>query len=336
MLNAQGQLAFTLTQLKRAWRATKVDQLAEHGIVITELNPIASQTGDVPTEKEEVDAVCASTMQHAIEIGTSVIVAFGDNARQRWKKVGQLVPGATGVDDMHKDVISFFYQARQVTVFTSVHPCNWSKFDNVVTSIVRAHLAVDPFSDVVVPDTEKLFATFSFQLCKPVEVTDGPYEIARMKVTGNHRFLLANGVVTHNCIECQANRGGTQSASGHNDECTVAWGPTILTQRPDTVHADFNCVDPHRCLCSADVVCVYRCLQSRLSLSLHQSVTIRHQCDACSLSRSSDAMVPVLIRCFSSLRVVYLSPARWLRTRPSCPLDNEDWAFQKYSSGHAM
>lgn len=37
---------------------------------------------------------------------------------------------------------------------------------------------------------------------------------------------ICRNLIMELCIECQANRGGTQSSSGHNDECTVAWGPT--------------------------------------------------------------------------------------------------------------
>lgn len=66
---------------------------------------------------------------------------------------------------------------------------------------------------------------------------------------------ICRNLVMEFCIECQANRGGSigSSGSGHNDECTVAWGVCN--------HAfHFHCI------------------------------------------------------------------SRWLRTRPSCPLDNQDWS----------
>lgn len=32
------------------------------------------------------------------------------------------------------------------------------------------------------------------------------------------------------CIECQANQSSTAAITGHNDECTVAWGKCNVRQ----------------------------------------------------------------------------------------------------------
>lgn len=69
---------------------------------------------------------------------------------------------------------------------------------------------------------------------------------------------ICRNLIMEYCIECQANRGGSQQSPGDgHDECTVAWGVCN--------HAfHFHCI------------------------------------------------------------------TRWLRTRPSCPLDNQDWQFQEF------
>lgn len=114
--------------------------------------------------------------------------------------------------------------------------------------------------------------------------------------------------------ECQANRGGAPAdttATGQNDECTVAWGNTnreITSRLKQTNMIDVDCL-----LCWLSDIYRFHC--------------------ACVIS--SFLVHPICLGvCNHAFHFHCIT--RWLRTRPSCPLDNIDWEFQKASGDKMM
>jgi hypothetical protein len=203
-LDKYGNRAFAIKQLDRAWHMLKLHTGASSGIIVTELNPIATETNDMDSREPEYDEVCKHTMRMALEVGTSTIIAFGASSPERWKGVAKLLGGdVSNLDSTRKGVVAFSYKGRAITVFTTLHPCMWSHWSNVLHGVANAHMHAEPGRVIEVPDAEKVFEANSAKMLMPKLITapkDEPFEVAVMAVSAeNHTYVQANGVVTHNC-----------------------------------------------------------------------------------------------------------------------------------------
>ena len=177
-LNAQDERAHTMRQLDSALLSLGVRPTEASGLVVTEI-------------------VSDSTMRAALETGASVIVAFGDEAISRWSTWG-----ATHGCVHHEDASSlhFEHNGRVVTIVKSVHPSISARFAEVVLALRTAveqayHCALPQLSEAMVA---------SWPLMSPItsiELVHGCACYASLEVDGSdHRYVHADGVVTHNSL----------------------------------------------------------------------------------------------------------------------------------------
>ena len=200
-LTEQGRQATTFISLETVWTQLGLPLGAESGVVVTELNPIIAPTKTLVTINSKYDAMCSVNMLDGVLIGlqATVIIAFGDYCRNRWRSVGSL-PGVTGVqggftpDGVEYTRFTFTESAagaepRRVTVWHSTHPCVVARMSNMAATVAAAH-------GMQAPDTPSKNVSTMFVKPERIDKAGQPY--VAVEVDGNHRFALASGVLTHN------------------------------------------------------------------------------------------------------------------------------------------
>ena len=208
--NNSGQEALTLTQLHLALSSLtpnrSVDE--EDGVFITVLNPIEPTTGEMDSTLPLYDSLCKTSMQLALATGAKALVAFGAPARQRWQWLASEVPGVASA-------VTNFSAADQVTstwlkmedgsvvrVVHAPHPCLVHKLLDVILAIraARIHigenhapLAEDELTRLA-SDTRRFFSDLASVTLEPTVTSCTGWE-----VDGDNRYVLGNGILTHNC-----------------------------------------------------------------------------------------------------------------------------------------
>lgn len=184
------------------------------GILMTDLNPIAADMSQMRSGRREYDEVCTASIEHALSFSSKSILVYGCLARERWLKA--IRSGAqdglfTDVDEktvcavrqvsFSRAVDSMTSSTLRTTVFFSPHPCIWQLESVALQAMGQAHgidsaqveLAVQkhPRSTGAAPFTAMSISRDG------VKVTE--IEIDAEKES-DKRYVLANGMVTHNCI----------------------------------------------------------------------------------------------------------------------------------------
>lgn len=211
MLNADGCKAFTIKQLEFAWQVLGMEVSKHDGIAITELNPLCSATGVIQSTKQLYDRVCTASLLATLLTGVPVVIAFGKFAVTRWKAINaDLIPGITDVQTLRGangvDRTTFTFNGIARHVLHSPHPSARSprKLQLLVKAVAEAHALITG-REVRIPETIALVQAFSYKLEEPVRLTSPPtaqgYPYTVLNVSGNNRFALDGGILTHNCKE---------------------------------------------------------------------------------------------------------------------------------------
>lgn len=195
----------TLMHLEHVMQTLQLPLGLDGGLVITELN------GKINSKLREYDAVCRAQMHLVLqELGVSDIVAFGFYASWRWKNDAVNVTGVSHVRHSSVGGVDFvklrFTPAnqddvtpawREVTVWCTRDPCREQNLSHVMSAVGRCYGIDVPLQEETTEGDRTLTSTEVSIM--GVDAVDGESEYVSVEVDGNHRFALANGILTHNC-----------------------------------------------------------------------------------------------------------------------------------------
>jgi hypothetical protein len=216
-----GNRCETARCLQEMWQALGID-LSAIRVMFTELNPV----GQMGMNKSPT--ACAAMMRCALELGTASIAAFGVANEARWRDVANLLPQVSQVEQLEHGV-SLQYRGQTVRVFLGDHPSVFSPSSR--KSCVRALASAHSWCDGKVYQTHRLYESDepgirSVPIKEVVKHVMGDYadeeasnewsklaktagkvvavqgdfmfQFVNIAVDGNHRFQLANGILTRN------------------------------------------------------------------------------------------------------------------------------------------
>ena len=210
LMNSAGVRAQTIDQLRMAVSTFYTGLTERDGVIITELNPIVAATGTMMSLDSSYESLCIETMKLALVTGAKAIVAFGRAARVRWQTLAARLPGVleavttySDEDRVHSTWL-WMSDGQPVRVVHSPHPCLRHKLLEVTLAVraARIHLGyshppltADEFVGLV--GVGRSLSTFmvGLQSVEPVPAAT----VVAWEVDGDGRFVLANGVLTHNC-----------------------------------------------------------------------------------------------------------------------------------------
>ena len=197
----------------RCWASKSGDER----LVISELNPIAAHAGDVQSVHNAYDEVCSDGMQAALRLHSRSIVAFGSHGCTLWRDAVRR--GALGLSNGFEERVavntqlgpcsvvrlcvlhtSDAQQVRKLHVYLAPHPASWSHRGLLAATLAVAHgVAVN---GVRVPVS--LESSASLTAGDPLVSLERVQRCGRVvdvEVDGNHRYALASGQLTHNCVQ---------------------------------------------------------------------------------------------------------------------------------------
>jgi hypothetical protein len=193
-LSPSATKAFALESIERAWSSI--------GLAITssERTFIAGNDDALPG---------ASAMRASLDLGSSVILAFGADAALVWRSADALVPGVSMLACSSPDAVTVRYLERDVTVYLAPHPHEWSRFDDLTRIIASAHLAAHPHANITIPTSAHAFSCITVRLQRPEYISVPAHSRSRdaaplfsyasIEVDGDHRLALGDGTLSHNC-----------------------------------------------------------------------------------------------------------------------------------------
>jgi hypothetical protein len=224
-----------MRRIEAAIKMLRIPVNAEGGLVIGELNPIVDETGEIdssdPISDDELITANMEMILH--DLGATHIAAFGAFNKFRWQYFADVVPGVASVDivDADREVhLRVWPPARlHEEVPESESPPSAAEAEEepevkVSDSKEREQKVNEGEHDVHVflgnnPCWDRRAAYNVLSACyglskvtsriesiEPVDYKE-PKEYAPFEVDGNHRYLLANGILTHNWSGRQG-RGG--------------------------------------------------------------------------------------------------------------------------------
>jgi hypothetical protein len=197
--------SYTIHQLEEAWRILRLEPTADDGIIISELNPIASEGHQMKAWKVRCDESCRLSICTALNTNAQIIVAFETGMSPCWKNIMDLqLPGVLSIQHVSPTHSIIMLQHRSVHVFHAYHPSCWSQFDSIVRVIAEAHsmlngrnlLETEKRSEAVSAGVTQWVST-SLQSIAPAGRS---IHWVGLKVSHNGRFALADRVLTHNCL----------------------------------------------------------------------------------------------------------------------------------------
>ena len=212
--NSSGRQTLTITQLRLALASLIPKGVEEKdGVFITELNPIATDSATMDSTLSHYDSLCEATMQLALATGANALVAFGRSACIRWQTLGRKLLGVTNcvtefsVADQVVSTWLDMEDGRQVRVVHSPHPCMVHKLLEVTLAIRAARIHIGE-AHVPLTEDELTRLTMKEQNATRASYTNLVSVIHEPTVTtctgwqvdGDGRFVLANGILTHNCM----------------------------------------------------------------------------------------------------------------------------------------
>jgi hypothetical protein len=212
------QLAYTIVQLERAWRALSIDP-AKARVAITELNPIASLTAGIDSG---YDDDCRASMTAVLNKSAATkIVVFGRSAKEQWMNEVHLLPGVVSVEVKKGRTVQRLLtmaDGRVVTVVESTHPSANHLFHNVLYAVADAHR-------LQVSEEAIQAADGGWSHISAIEVVPGA-EFASITVDSEEkRFVLKDGTLTHNCQESGRASEGLQHVESALERNQLALGP---------------------------------------------------------------------------------------------------------------
>jgi hypothetical protein len=204
MENAQGGMAYTMTQLMKVWSAFGLDASAL-GICITELNPLTGEPGLVESRRPLYDTICAETMTAALMLAPSKLVVFGRFGRERWlsewRSLEVVQDGEVMYNEHGRPMLHILlHSGAKVAVFFSTHPSAWAAIENVMVTLAAVHRAHIKMSDEeILQVVQSVTATTAVKIndVRQSVVQNKAYPYVAITVEEGGRFVLADGVLTH-------------------------------------------------------------------------------------------------------------------------------------------
>ena len=122
--NAAGNKSATFCSLEMLHDKLGVAVSRTVPILITQLNPIATPTGQLDSTEKKYDRVCGASVLHVLAYESPVIVVFGAAARARWLQFVESTACSEVVAGTEHGVryAAFTFQERRVCVWFSPHP----------------------------------------------------------------------------------------------------------------------------------------------------------------------------------------------------------------------
>ena len=205
--NTSTQQSLTIKQLRLALSSVSSSDInADDGTFITALNPIVADTDEMDSTRAEYTSLCKSTMSLALATGAKAFVVFGSAARIRWLAHAEELAGVDSAETTYSNddrVWSTWLEmdgGRRVRVVYSPHPCNTHKLLEV-TLAIRAARADAAFhvDKLAIDELERRVDESSMVKLLSVDLVHADATSVGWQVDGDGRFVLGNGVLTHNC-----------------------------------------------------------------------------------------------------------------------------------------
>jgi hypothetical protein len=207
--NANGKKSFTFRQLEKIQQELGVVIDAAAGILITELNSIASGTGVMTSSEAEYDELCGKSIKAVLALNTRIVIAFGAHTQLRWRQYFKAHASkfsfqvSHGVHTARGDFV-MAGQSRSVHVIFSPHPCLWQ-----MERVVRRAMAIAHGVDIVKMEqgSAEKDEHGHFVQIQSITLVERPTQVINIEVEGQEeedkRYVLEGGVVTHNSVYLQ-------------------------------------------------------------------------------------------------------------------------------------
>ena len=192
-----------IEQLHRAWLYHKLTPTELRGVVLTELNPRTGEAGEMDSTAPRSTDICRTTMQASLAALPRTVLVFGRIGRLRWLSDARHLDGvlsATVQYDADAWPILLLHYApqndgppHQITIRFAHHPL--TAFRN--TGLFMKHIAVahgrteKQLSDV--------WSTATVAVDSVVRTVGDHYNAIAIDAP-HRRFVLADRVITHNCL----------------------------------------------------------------------------------------------------------------------------------------
>jgi hypothetical protein len=196
--NASNGKAKTFLQLENAWKTIGVDP-SELGLMITELSPLTSRTGQMDSRLPLYNEVTLACMEAALaplnDPQGGVLVVFGSYARWRWLRHWRALcsSGQVSYDQAGNCRLELVLSSGgRVTVWFADHPSAGWLFKEMVRVMAQAHGRDEAEWG---PRLARMVEWYYVESVQPVEAG----EFVSLEVQAEDgRFVLADGVITHN------------------------------------------------------------------------------------------------------------------------------------------
>ena len=208
--NARGQEAQTIGNLRTALSHLGLSSItAADGVFITELNPIASAKGEMDSTLDVYTPLCKATMRLALATGAKALVAFGESARLRWRELAPDLPGVHSCTTSFSDADRVWSTwldmdtGERVRIVYSPHACLTHKLLQVTLAIraARVHLGYPhpALTEDELAGLEDMACRAALSDLQSIVLAPEVKMCIGWQVDGDGRFVLGNGVLTHNC-----------------------------------------------------------------------------------------------------------------------------------------
>lgn len=202
-----------------------------HSIILTELNPISTQPFESDSRFSKYARLCHASIEHALSYHTDSILIFGRIARERVlefvtsrSKLGEFTEVEIGSEHgirrvrFKRNMRSAYYNnntspsssaaatpssahSLRTTIWFAPHP-NCPRLAHITQrAIACAHgMALPPLQDTIDEVSDPFHR---IEKWNRLTHNDGrPYKVTNIEISSSHenekRFILANGIVTHN------------------------------------------------------------------------------------------------------------------------------------------
>jgi hypothetical protein len=245
-LDASGQMAWTMRRVGWALDALQVDIA---GSWVSQTLPLIGPTGSIQASDSCYDAVCEKIIQVQVASPCRAFIVCGAEGKMRWEKsLAKALPGVEIVSQIHERLgklehirvkgMVLRHGVKEFAVIFAPHPSAWhhGAFNDLIIAAQLAYLFVgravaeadgrwDERAKLVAPITSVVrieeAVPFVELSVEPVGEPAGD--------ESDRRYLLANGVLTHNC-------GLNLTTANNVFLCDSWWAPSAEMQAVDRVH----------------------------------------------------------------------------------------------------
>jgi len=163
------------------------------GINITESSGHVVQTSNTDSLSSHPHDLLSS-----LQLGAKTVVLFGGSLKQRWSAVeppNVLAERHDGLTHFSK----LMFNGRVVFVVDCPYPCDFKHLPYIIDAVRLAHQLSNhlPLTQIE-PKLDALQSAAWLSISKDKIDPSSPQRIISLEVDGNHRYVLADGSITHN------------------------------------------------------------------------------------------------------------------------------------------